>query len=168
MNFNFLRGSREPRIRDGGRRFGLRVILPRGILDGGRFLPTCLGLSRRFSFLDRCGGRGRFARGFEWCGGHREGRRRLGNVRRGNSRWLFSVSVEQSLKFKWMVEIAMEMTNTHLAICAHESLEVAGVLTLGRTGGIGCDLTEGEAAAEPLAVEVAPQADSVLLPHVPA
>ena len=72
------------------------------------------------------------------------------------------------MKFKWMVEITMEMTNTHLAICAHESLEVAGVLTLGRTGGIGCDLTEGEAAAEPLAVEVAPQADSVLLPHVPA
>jgi hypothetical protein len=72
------------------------------------------------------------------------------------------------MKFKWMVEMAMEMMNTHRATCAHESLEVAGVLTLGRAGGIGCELTEGEAVAEPLAVEVAPQADSVLLPHVPA
>jgi hypothetical protein len=39
---------------------------------------------------------------------------------------------------------------------------------MGRAGGIGCDLTEGEGAAEPLVVAVAPQVDSVLLPHVPA
>jgi hypothetical protein len=30
---------------------------------------------------------------------------------------------------------------------------------------MGCDLTEGEAAAEPLTVEAAPQVDSVVLPH---
>lgn len=70
------------------------------------------------------------------------------------------------MRLGWAEEIA----NTHRAICAHESLEVAGVLTMGRAGGIGCDLTEGEAAAEPLVVVVvvAPQVDSVLLPHVPA
>jgi hypothetical protein len=80
MAFDFLSGSREPRIYGRGRRFGLWVILPRGILTSGRFLPACLGLRRRFSFLDRCRGRGRFARGFEGCGGHREGRCRLGNI----------------------------------------------------------------------------------------
>jgi hypothetical protein len=63
---------------------------------------------------------------------------------------------------------AEEIADTHRAICAHESLEVAGVLTMGRAGGTGCDLTEGEAAAEPLVVVVAAQVDSVLLPHVPA
>jgi len=70
------------------------------------------------------------------------------------------------MKFKWV----METTNTHRATCAHESLEVAGVLTLDRAGGMGWDLTEGEGAAEPLAADVvpAPQVDSVLLPHVPA
>lgn len=61
-----------------------------------------------------------------------------------------------------------KLTNTHRATCAHDSLEVAGVLTTDRAGGIGCGLTEGEAAAEPLAVEVAPQVDSVLLPHAEA
>ena len=70
------------------------------------------------------------------------------------------------MKLKW----AKETANTHRATCAHESLEVAGVLALDRAGGIGWDFTEGEGAAEPLAVEVAPvpQVDSVLLPHVPA
>jgi len=74
--------------------------------------------------------------------------------------------MKQSMKFKQVIETA----NTHRATCAHESLEVAGVLALDRAGGMGWDLTEGEGAAEPLVVEVAPapQVDSVLLPHVPA
>jgi hypothetical protein len=68
------------------------------------------------------------------------------------------------------LERVTEMTNTHRATCAHESFEVAGVLALDRAEGMGWDLTEGEGAAEPLVVEVAPapQVDSVLLPHVPA
>lgn len=62
----------------------------------------------------------------------------------------------------------MGMTNTHRATWAHD---LAGVtLALDRAEGMGWDLTEGEGAAEPLAVEVAPapQVDSVLLPQVPA
>jgi hypothetical protein len=70
------------------------------------------------------------------------------------------------MRFKRVIET----TNTHRATCAHESLEVAGVLAPDRAEGMGWDFTEGEGAGEPLAVEVAPapQVDSVLLPHVPA
>ena len=166
MNFDFFSGCRGPRFRDGGGRFALQVILPRGILDSGRFLPTRLGLHRRFTFLGKCRRGGRFTRRFGRCGGHREGSYRLGNVRNGGSSWLFGGTVKQSMKFKRV----METTKTYRATCAHESLEVAGVLALDRAGGMGWDLTEGEGAAEPLVVDVAPapQVDSVLLPHVPA
>jgi hypothetical protein len=166
MNFDFFSGCRGPRFRDGGGRFALQVILPRGILNSGRFLPARLGLRSRFTFLGRCRRRGRFTRRFGRSGGHREGGCGLGSVRNGSSKWPFGGAVKQSMKF----EPAMETTNTHRATCAHERLEVAGILALGRTGGMGWDLTEGEGAVEPLAVEVAPapKVDSVLLPHVPA
>ena len=164
MNFGFFSGCRGPGFRDGGGRFALQVILPRGILDGGRFLPARLGLHPGFTFLGRWR-RGRFTWGFGRRGGHWEGSCRLGSVRNRSSRWPFGRAVKQSMKFKRV----METTDTHRATCAHESLEVAGVLALDRAGGMGWDLTEGEGAVEPLAVEVAPapQVDSVLLPHVP-
>src|SRR6266702_5891496 len=57
-----------------------------------------------------------------------------------------------------------EETETNRAICAQESLEVAGVLTTARGAAIGCGLTTGEAATEPLAVVLAPQGESVA-PH---
>lgn len=94
MNFDFFSGCRGPRFRDGGGRFALQVILPRGILDGGRFLPARLGLHRGFTFLGRCRRRGRFTRRFGRCGGHWEGSCRLGSVRNRSSRWPFGGAVE--------------------------------------------------------------------------
>lgn len=80
--------------------------------------------------------------------------------RRSRSGWLFGGAVKQSVKLEW----DNEGTETHRAICAQESLEVAGVLTTGRLAGMGCCLTTGEAVTEPLVVVLAPQVGSVL-PH---
>ena len=62
------------------------------------------------------------------------------------------------MKLEWNEE----GTETHRAICAQESLEVAGVLTTARGAGIGCGLTTGEAATEPLVAVLVPQVESVL------
>lgn len=53
--------------------------------------------------------------------------------RSGGSGWLFGGAVKQSLRLEW----DDEGTETDRAICAQESLEVAGVLTTGRGAGMG-------------------------------
>ena len=78
--------------------------------------------------------------------------------RGGRSRWFFGGTVRQSMKLEW----DDEGTETHRAICAQESLEVAGVLTTARGARIGCGLTTGEAATEPLVVVLVPQVVSAL------
>ena len=79
-------------------------------------------------------------------------------ARGGRSGWFFGGAMKQSMKLEW----DDEGTETHRAICAQESLEVAGVLTTARGAGIGCGLTTGEAATEPLVVVLVPQVESVL------
>jgi hypothetical protein len=79
--------------------------------------------------------------------------------RSSRSGWLFDGAVKQGVKLKR----DDEGTETHRAICAQESLEVAGVLTTGRGAGMSCCLTTGDAVTEPLVVVLAPQVESVLV-----
>ena len=93
VDFNFLSGSRLPRLAGRDQRFCLQFIFPRNILDRCRLFPACLRFCRRLGFLGKCRGGSGFARRFKWCGRDRREGGSLMGCGDGGSRWFFGGTV---------------------------------------------------------------------------